>query len=60
MDRMDKRKAGLTNSQIAEVIFNLNDSDFYEVFTELHRKTEKGCAIGQFIDMCMEEIEGIM
>lgn len=60
MDEINKKQVGLTNSQIAELIFNLNDRDFYEVFELLHDKTEKDLTIGQFIDMCMNEIKSIM
>lgn len=30
-----KRKHGLTNSEIAELVNNLSDDNFYEVFLEL-------------------------
>ena len=30
-----KRKHGLTNSEIAELVNNLSDDDFHEVFLEL-------------------------
>lgn len=55
---MNKRELGLTNADIADIIYNLNDRDFYEVMTELNKSSEK--SIGEWIDMCMQEIENQM
>lgn len=58
MGEMDKKQAGLTNSQIAELIWNLNDRDFLEVFEELNNKVGKtDLSIGELIDICFNEIK---
>ena len=59
---MDKRSLGLTNADIADIIYNLNDRDFYEVMTELNKRLNKSSekSIGEWIDMCMQEIENQM
>ena len=41
MEEMDKKKAGLTNPQIAELIWNLNDEDFVEVFENIRKRNPK-------------------
>lgn len=57
MDEIDKKQAGLTNSQIAELIWNLNDRDFLEVFEELNNRAKTKKSIGEFIDICLNEIK---
>lgn len=53
---MNKRELGLTNADIADIIYNLNDRDFYEVMTELDKKNSTGKSIGEWVDFCLEEI----
>lgn len=53
---MDKRELGLTNADVADIIYSLNDRDFYEVMTELNKKNSTEKSIGEWIDMCMDEI----
>lgn len=52
---MTKKELGLTNSDIAELINNLSDEDFYEVMTLLPKETDY--TIGEFIDKCLDEIK---
>ena len=56
MDEMDKKQVGLTNSQIAELVWNLDDRDFLEVFEELNNRAKTKKSIGEFIDICLDEI----
>lgn len=52
---MTKKELGLTNSEIAELIDNLSDDDFYEVMMLLPKETDH--TIGETIDMWLDEIE---
>ena len=54
-----KKSLGLTNAQIAELIDNLSDDDFYEVMNLQGKDAEerKVMTVGQWIDMVMMEIE---
>lgn len=55
---MDKRELGLTNAQIAELIYNLNDFDFLEVFMLFYEKANTELSIGTWIEACLKEIAG--
>lgn len=59
MEEMDKKKAGLTNSQIAELIWNLNDEDFVEVFENIESRIQKELTVGEFIDVCISEVRNL-
>lgn len=59
MEEMDKKKAGLTNSQIAELIWNLNDEDFAEVFKNIESRIQKELTVGEFIDVCISEVRNL-
>lgn len=59
MEEMDKKKAGLTNPQIAELIWNLNDEDFVEVFENIESRIQKELTIGEFIDVCISEVKNL-
>lgn len=59
MEEMDKKKAGLTNPQIAELIWNLNDEDFVEVFENIESRIQKELTVGEFIDICISEVKNL-
>lgn len=54
MDEIYKEQVGLSNLQIANLIWNLNDVDFLEVFGTLENRLEKNLSIGSFIDVCLK------
>lgn len=55
---MTKKELGLTNSEVAELIKELSDDDFYEVMMLVYEGYEKtGLTLGQNIDAWLNEIK---